>query len=72
MSELTIIIDNWGHKELKEYLISLKGILDVEIKNDEHLDIYLKYDSSLITPKIIKNGNYVVFKYYKNPFYTIF
>ncbi len=54
MSKLTIIIDNWGHKELKEYLMSLKGILDVEIKNDEQLDIYLKYDSSLITPKIIK------------------
>jgi copper chaperone CopZ len=61
MSELTIIIDNWGHEELKEYLMSLKGILDVEIKNveheiksDEQLDIYLKYDSSLITPKIIK------------------
>ena len=54
MSEITIIIDNWGHEELKEYLMSLKGILDVEIKNDEQLDIYLKYDSSLITPKIIK------------------
>lgn len=61
MSEITIIIDNWRHEELKEYLMSLKGILDVEIKNVEHeiksdkqLDIYLKYDSSLITPKIIK------------------
>ena len=61
MSEITIIIDNWGHEELKEYLMSLKGILDVEIKNveheiksDEQLDIYLKYDSSLLTPKIIK------------------
>ena len=61
MSEITIIIDNWGHEELKEYLMSLKGILDVEIKNveheiksDEQLDIYLKYYSSLITPKIIK------------------
>ena len=61
MSEITIIIDNWGHEELKEYLMSLKGILDVEIKNveheiksDEQLDIYLKYDSSLITPKMIK------------------
>lgn len=54
MSELTIVIDDWGHKELKEYLMSLKGILDVEIKNDEQLDIYLKYDSSLITSKIIK------------------
>ena len=60
MSEITIIIDNWGHEELKEYLMSLKGILDVEIKNveheiksDEQLDIYLKYDSSLITPKMI-------------------
>ncbi len=54
MSELTIVIDNWGHNELKEYLMSVKGILDVEIKNYEQLDIYLKYDSSLITPKIIK------------------
>lgn len=54
MSELTIVIDDWGHKELKEYLMSLKGILDVEIKKDEQLDIYLKYDSSLITSKIIK------------------
>ena len=54
MSELTIVIDNWGHKELKEYLMSLKGVLDVEVKNDEQLEIYLKYDSSLITPKIVK------------------
>lgn len=54
MSELTIVIDNCEHKELKEYLISLKGILDVEIKNDEQLEIYLKYNSSLITPKMIK------------------
>lgn len=54
MSELTIVIDNWGHKELKEYLMSLNGILEVEIKNDKGLDIYLKYDSNFITPKIIK------------------
>lgn len=32
MSELTIAIDSWGHKELKEYLMSLNGILDVKIK----------------------------------------
>ncbi len=54
MSELTLIIDNWGHDELKQYLMSLNGILDVEIKNDEQLYIYLKYDSSLTSPKIIK------------------
>lgn len=54
MSELTIIIDYWGHKELKEYLMALKGILDVKIKNNEKINIYLKYDSNLITPQIIK------------------
>lgn len=54
MSELTIIIDHWGHKELKEYLMSLKGILDVIIKNEEQLQIYIKYNPNLITLKIIK------------------
>lgn len=54
MSELTIVIYNWGDKELKEYLMTLKGILDVEIRNEKELDIYLKYDPNLITPKIIK------------------
>lgn len=34
--------------------MSLKGILAIEIKNDELLDIYVRYDSRFITPKIIK------------------
>jgi len=54
MNELTIIIDNWSHKELKEYLKSLKGISEINIKNEEQLEIYIKYDSKIITPKIIK------------------
>ena len=54
MSELTIIIDNWSNKELKEYLMSLNGILDVIIKNEEQLEIHIKYNSNLITPKIIR------------------
>lgn len=54
MAELTIEIDHWGHKELEEYLMSLNGILNIIIKNDEQLEIYLKYDSDLITPRIIK------------------
>lgn len=54
MSELTIEIDNWGHKELKEYLMSLNGISNVIIKDEEQLEIYIKYDSDVITPKIIK------------------
>ena len=52
MSELTIIIDNWGHKELKEYLMSLNGILDVIIKNEEQLEIHIKYNPNLITPSL--------------------
>lgn len=54
MRELTIIIDNYDHKDLKEYLMSLNGILEVIIKNKEQLEIYIKYNSNLITPKIIK------------------
>lgn len=54
MSEFTIIIDNWSHKELKDYLSSLKGILEVTIRNDDLLEIDIKYDSNFITPKIMK------------------
>lgn len=34
--------------------MSLNGILDVIIKNGEQLEIYVKYNSNLITSKIIK------------------
>ncbi len=54
MAKLTIVIDNWGHKDLKEYLMSLHGILDVIINNKDVLEIDIKYDSKIITPKIIK------------------
>lgn len=67
MSELNIIIDNFGHKELKEYLMSLNGIFDVKITNDEYLDIYLKYDSSLITLNIIKIEIFNFLDIMKNP-----
>lgn len=54
MAELTIIINHWGHKELKDYLMSLKGIKKIIIKNEEQLEIYIKYDPNLISMKIIK------------------
>lgn len=54
MDELTIAIDSWGHKELEGYLLSLNGIYRVKIKDDDKLYINLRYDSKLITPKIIK------------------
>lgn len=54
MKELYISLDTWGHKELKDYLISLEGIFEVNIEDTNKLDVYLKYNSNLITPKIIK------------------
>ena len=55
MAELTVVIDSLGHKELKEYLMSLNGIIDVIIKNEEQLEIHIKYNPNLITQKIIRN-----------------
>lgn len=54
MKELTLLIDSFGHKELNEYLLSLKGILDVTIRNEKQLEINIEYDSNIITPRIIK------------------
>lgn len=54
MKELTIILDSWGHNELEDYLLSLNGILDVTIKIEEVLEIYIQYDFTLITQKMIK------------------
>ena len=54
MKELTITIDCWSHKELKEYLNSLKGISEVDINGEDKLEIYIKYNSDLITLKIIE------------------
>lgn len=54
MAKLTIIIDHWGHVELKEYLLSLKGISEVIIKNEEQLNIHIEYNHNLISHKLIK------------------
>lgn len=54
MSELTIWVDSWGHKELEEYLKSLKGIMDVLVNNDEELELHITYDPKFITFKMIK------------------
>lgn len=55
MSELTIVIDYWSHKELKDYLMNLSGILEIIIKNEEQLKIYIKYNPDLINSIMIKN-----------------
>ena len=54
MKELTLVYDNLGHKELEEYLLSLKGIKEVSIKNDNLLEINVKYDSKETSIKVIQ------------------
>lgn len=55
MSELTLVYDDWVHKELKGYLLSLNGIKEVSTQDDDYrLIINLKYDSSIINYKTIK------------------
>lgn len=54
MNELTLVIDSWNHKELPEYLLSLKGVLDVQIEDDKNLIVYIKYDSLLTSIKLLK------------------
>lgn len=54
MAELTLIIDNWAHKELFQYLMSLDGIFDVKINNEKYLEIYIKYDFKLLNSWMIR------------------
>ena len=54
MSELTIVIEDYGDKELKSYLMLLNGIRDVLIDYGKVLKIYIKYDANLISMKVIK------------------
>ena len=67
MSKLTIVIDNLGHNELRNYLMSLNGIFDVKIKNIKYLEVYLEYDSNLITPNIIKMEILLFLDIFKTP-----
>ena len=55
MKVLTLVLDCFGHKELKEYLSSLNGVLEVIINNEDNLEIYIRYDSKLITFKMLKS-----------------
>lgn len=54
MQELTFEIDAWSHDELKGYLSSLKGVIEVFITNEVFLKISIKYLPDLITAKILK------------------
>lgn len=67
MRKLTVLIDAWGHNELKNYLLSLKGIIDVSINIDKDLEITIWYDSNLISSKIINLEIFAFLKILKTP-----
>ena len=67
MSKLTLIIENWGQKELESYLKSLYEINDVKIKNEDKLEIYIEYDSNITKWNIIKMEIYLFLDILKFP-----
>ncbi len=72
MKELTIVMGSWGHKELKDYLMSLTGVSDVIVENEKELKIDMKYNLELITPKIIKMEIGLFLNILKIPFHVAF
>lgn len=67
MKKLTFILECFEHKELKSYLLSLKGITDVKTKNDDKLIIDIEYNENLIIDKIIKLEIETFLQIKKNP-----
>ena len=61
--KLLLIIDKPYHNELKDYLISLKGINDVKINNDNYLEVNINYDNKIIDDKIILKEIYLFLLY---------
>ena len=72
MKELTIMMGSWGHKELKDYLMSLTGVSEVIVENEKELKIDMKYNLELITPKIIKMEIGLFLNILKIPFHVAF
>lgn len=54
MNEFTLEIDCLMHWELKNYLLSQPGVLEVNISDSTYFLINIKYNSHLISPKILK------------------
>lgn len=48
MNELTLELDCLGHKDLKEYLLSLTGVFEVNIELSENLIINIRYNPELM------------------------
>ena len=54
MKKLTLELEAWDHKELKDYLLALPGVQKVNIQNLENLLITITYNDKLINANRIK------------------
>ena len=54
MKKIQLTFSFWGHKELKDYLLSLNGVSNVEIDDEKDLVIDFEYDEKIISPKILR------------------
>lgn len=54
MNELMLELDCFSHKDFKNYLLSLLGVFEVNIINEETLIINIKYDPKLTNPVVLK------------------
>ena len=54
MRKFSLKTDSFEVKELDEYLLSINGIKEVEIKNEDLVSITVKYDESVIVENIVK------------------
>lgn len=55
IERVTFIFNSWGHKELKSYLESLKGVKKADIDDEaENLTIDIDYEAKEIGPKVLE------------------
>lgn len=56
LKKLTLEINYFvSNNELKNYLLLVKGVNEVNIKEDDNLIIDISYDSNLINPYMLKS-----------------
>lgn len=54
MNKLMLELDCFSHKDLENYLLSLLGVFEVNIINEETIIINIKYVSKLISVQNIE------------------
>ena len=54
MKDITIELDDWGHRELEEYLLTVPGINSVKTNDATNIKIDINYDSQKINSKMIR------------------